>query len=217
MAQTDPHLLQGSLDEIFAQRIRQHCAAIPTLQPPELVSFHERHIQSNQPALIRGLVQKWPALTRWTFDFFRQELGAIEVTVNLYSSEHKTRMKLSELIRLTLDPAGAPPRYLQEWWYALDWPALKADFSTPDCFSDDLSSGLMGFNNSHIWIGGAGAFTPLHQDQMHAHIWSTQIRGTKRWFLFDRNITLHANQQGQPDVGRLLAEYPDGVFVVDLV
>jgi hypothetical protein len=63
---------------------------------------------------------------------------------------------------------------------------------------------LFGYFNSTLWIGSKGANTHIHQDSVHANVWSAQIKGKKQWILYDKNAQLF-EKDGKPDFDQFLA------------
>ena len=140
-----------------------------------------------EPLLLKSAINHWPALTKWTFEFFSEKYGNLEVIANLYSGKNRVQIKLKELIDQIFSNGNNAP-YLQEWWYELDYPELFDDVITPRYFSGDFSSKFLGFKNSHLWIGGMSSSTPFHQDETAGHVWSAQISGIKRWIFINPDI-----------------------------
>lgn len=49
--------------------------------PPTPVEFLRNCVHPNRPAVIKNAISHWPALERWTNDYFREKMGESIVTV----------------------------------------------------------------------------------------------------------------------------------------
>ncbi len=128
----------------------------------------------------------WPAMTRWTPDYFKQRLGdrVVEVQANrssdpLYevnSIKHKKEMRFADYIDvvetigstndyyITANNSGKNKENLKELWEDI--------VLFPDYLVDDESKGR-GF----FWYGPKGTVTPLHHDLTNNFM--AQVRGRK--------------------------------------
>ena len=49
--------------------------------PPTPVEFLRNCVHPNRPAVIKNAISHWPALKRWSNDYFREKMGESIVTV----------------------------------------------------------------------------------------------------------------------------------------
>ena len=49
--------------------------ALDTLDAPDAEYFYRYHYQANRPAKLLGIIDHWPALTRWSLDHFARVAG----------------------------------------------------------------------------------------------------------------------------------------------
>jgi len=169
-----------------------------------------------EPLLLKGAINQWPALHKWTFDFLSEKYGDLQVTANLYSGSNRIQINLKDLIeQILLDETNAP--YLQEWWYELDCPELSDDIIIPTYFSDDFSSKFLGFKNSHIWIGGGSSSTPFHQDETAGHVWSAQVYGIKRWIFIDPDIKVSHSDFTNFSIRKFKSEFDGAVKFAEVL
>ena len=178
---------------------------IGRVESPAPEAFRRRYVQANRPVVLQGVMEDWPALSRWTWDYLAQAGGdrAGEVIVSrngLYpdyltepSPMAKVDMTMAELLRRALPPGEAP-----EWHggtpapvlapgetyylYGKTWlfdavPGLRDDLRTPACLGDVAPS------SQSAWISTTGCVTPLHYDMPNGLL--CQVRGAKRVWLFD--------------------------------
>lgn len=58
---------------------------VPVLDGPprDEVEFYRNYVAANRPVIIRNGLSQWPALSKWTLEYFETTLGAREVTVTV--------------------------------------------------------------------------------------------------------------------------------------
>jgi hypothetical protein len=166
--------------------------------PPAV--FFKKYVQGNRPVVIGGVMEAWPARSRWSWDYLAEVAGGCtgEVIVSrngLYpdyvtqpSPMAKVEMRFTDFLRRAVPAAGEEPLppvlgpgetyYLYGKSYLLDAvPALRDDLRTPAC--------LAGIPEpfQRLWISTPGCVTPLHYDLSNGFL--CQVRGTKQVWLFD--------------------------------
>lgn len=141
--------------------------------------------------MLTGILEGWPALSKWTFEFFEQELGTMPVKVRRLFGSHEV-VRLSDYLASfpgrgsNSEPQGLP-LYLDGWYFLQDAEQLARDYSPPEYFLPDWISRLFPRTAAtwcrSIMIAPAGAFTKLHIDLNRLSGWQAQIVGRKRWIL----------------------------------
>ncbi|VDK78325.1 unnamed protein product [Onchocerca ochengi] len=136
----------------------------------ELPSFEEmlKIIEIQKPVVIRGLVNQWPAFTKWNFSYFNEIIGhrtvPIEIGSSYASSDWKqTLMTFHEFIEKFIESENSDgPGYLAQHRLFDQIPELLNDIIIPDycAFGED------GIDNvdMNIWIGPSETVSPLHFD-----------------------------------------------------
>lgn len=170
------------------------------IEDPPPAAFIKRYVEANRPVVISGVMEDWPALERWSWEYLAAVAGECsgEVIVSrngLYpdnvtqpSPMASVEMRFAEFLRRAAPAAGAEPLapilgpgetiYLYGKSYLLNAvPALRADLRTPAC----LGSVAKPFQR--LWISSTGCVTPLHYDLSNGFL--CQVRGTKQVWLFD--------------------------------
>ena len=150
-----------------------------------------------EPLLLSGETRGWPAHERWTFPFFSSApLGLTRVTVT-DNTGARSNLQLRDYLARFRDNDGHRSRapdmtdssnvgYLRGWTYELDNEALMDDFDVPS-FAQDWFAKLPKREDPlfrWLFLGPAGAKTPLHVDPCLTHAWLAQIRGRKRFILY---------------------------------
>ncbi len=153
--------------------------------------FAERYRAPARPVVIETLTTEWPALHKWTLDYFAKVAGAKQVP--LYGSkpargrrhQHAPAKFLAfgEYLRRLADGESD----LRMFFYRVskELPELLPDFSFPDLgprFHAPLSV---------LFMGGKGARVQMHFDIDLAEIVLCHFGGAKRVFLFAPEQTPH--------------------------
>ena len=164
--------------------------------------FQENYMQRQKPVIIRNFYGKdAPLYTKWTFDYFRRELGDIQVGVfDIEGEERKddrsykspdAYMRFGEY--LDLIEHGETTKRLFLFNVFKHKKDLKKDYQVPDIIDNVL--GMFPFT----FFGGKGAITRIHQDMDLSNVFLTEVIGKKRVVLID------------PRYSSLLYRYPFGV------
>jgi hypothetical protein len=199
----------GGLDE---------APAAPPFEPIERIracdgeEFRRRFVRASRPVILTGMMEEWPARTRWSLDYFRSRFGDRPVTAGrtrdrtLVLSDRggipQVEIPFGEYIdRLSADDCDL---YLLSP-VAERLPELLADLVPPEvCRTARWST-------SRLWIGAPGVRSPLHRD-LPDNLYA-QVLGRKRFLL------IHPRNRGRvysrpfhsdvPNFSRLDAEAPD--------
>ncbi len=170
------------------------------IEDPPPAAFFKKYVEGNRPVVISGVMEDWPALERWSWDYLAAVAGECsgEVIVSrngLYpdyvtqpSPMTKVEMRFAEFLRRAVPAAGEPSLppilepgetyYLYGKSYLLDaTAALRADLRKPACL------GTVAEPFRRLWISTPGCVTPLHYDLSNGFL--CQVRGSKQVWLFD--------------------------------
>ncbi|HLK27755.1 MAG TPA: cupin-like domain-containing protein [Puia sp.] len=147
--------------------------------------FKRNYYNPMKPLVITDLAKKWPAYTKWNWNYFKSVVGDVNVGVyNNVKSDAYTPintaddyMKFGEYIdMIRKGPA--------EWRIFLfnifeHAPEITKDFTWPE----DLAKGFVK-RFPMLFVGGQGSVTHMHFDIDLSHIFHTQFCGRKRVLLF---------------------------------
>ncbi|WP_373532627.1 cupin-like domain-containing protein [Vampirovibrio sp.] len=147
--------------------------------------FYESYYYRNRPVVITGMLNDWPALTRWTPDYLKASYGHLEVEVQcgrsqdpeyeINSDQYKKRMPFSEYIDwvnsgletnnfyMTANNSGHNASVLKGLWQ--DVPLLSEYLKADEA------------NQGFFWYGPQGTVTPLHHDLTNNFM--AQVQGHK--------------------------------------
>lgn len=148
--------------------------------------FLDDYYAANRPVVLSGEMDGWPALETWTSDYLASMVGDREVEVQAgresdidferRKTKHTVRIPFSDFIARTAAPARSNDIYLTAYNSEANHEAL-APLQADVGFIDKLLTREPGM----MWIGPAGAFTPLHHDLTNNLF--LQIVGRKRVFM----------------------------------
>ena len=158
---------------------------LPVLDSISPEEFRNQFYDKNMPVIIRDLSHKWPAYTKWNWDYFKELVG--DKTVPLYNNiksdaytpinkadDYKTFGEYIDMIRK--GPAGWRIFLFNIFDHA---PQLIEDFTWPEHM-------MKGFIKKYpmLFTGGATSITHMHFDIDLSNILHTQFAGRKRVLLF---------------------------------
>ena len=163
--------------------------------------FQEKYMKPQKPVIIKYFYGKdAPLYHKWTFDYFKKELG--ELQVGVYDVEGKKRkddrsykgaadfMKFADYLDLVQrEPTSKRLFLFNVFKHKKD---LFDDFEFPDVANHVLKFLPFAF------FGGQGAVTRIHRDMDNSNVYLTELYGSKRVVLF------------HPKYSDLLYRYPFG-------
>ncbi|XP_030213205.1 bifunctional peptidase and (3S)-lysyl hydroxylase JMJD7 isoform X2 [Gadus morhua] len=188
--------------------------SVPYLElPPSPLEFYRDWIGPNKPCIIRNAFNHWPALSRWSPDYFREKLGSkvisVAVTPDGYADAvsdgrfvmpEERSMTFSSLLDVIEGKVEQPGvYYVQKQCSNLteELPEL-----TPDIEEDiPWMSQALGRSPDAVnfWMGEASAVTSLHKD--HYENLYCVISGEKTFILLppsDRPFIPYGTSPPQP-------------------
>ncbi len=160
------------------------------LAPVDKISFIGQKDFSNsyfkplRPLVIQGLAKSWPASTKWTPDFFRDQHGSKQVKVYDISFVEAGKHYMSRLktisLREYIDLVMTSSQDLRMFLYNIksEIPELVDDIIFPSLV-DGLSRNFV-----FMFFGCKGSVTQMHFDIDMSHVFHTAIQGRKTISLF---------------------------------
>lgn len=140
-----------------------------------------------RPVIMTGVTDDWPATRSWGTAAFKQRFGDRRVSVSPQRASAKPiEMTMAEFCD-HVESRPEHPLYLKNWELATGCPELLEDFSILPHFADDWIRALpedLRPNLLWIYMGPAGAGSPLHVDVGYSAAWNVQVTGRKRWIFF---------------------------------
>ncbi|MEM9457417.1 MAG: cupin-like domain-containing protein [Myxococcota bacterium] len=86
--------------------------------------FRSDYLERNRPALIRGAVAEWPALTRWTNDYLRRAIGHCRVLLEtavdqfegrVFDDVEEIEVTFGEFLDRMITPQGRSDYFVGHW------------------------------------------------------------------------------------------------------
>jgi hypothetical protein len=163
--------------------------------------FQKKYMIPQKPVIVKHFYGKEsPLYTKWTFDYFKRELGHLEVGVYDVEGEKRqddrsykgtdNKMKFGDYLDLV--QAGPTSKRLFLFNVFKHKKELFDDFTFPDVADNVLKFLPFAF------FGGEGAVTRIHKDMDNSNVFLSELYGNKRVVLFD------------PKYSELLYRYPFG-------
>ncbi len=148
--------------------------------------FFARYHGGNQPVILTGCMQDWPALTRWSPDYLREVCGQEVVQVmtgrnadanyEIGSDRRRTMMRFSDYVDRIVSGGPTNDCYLvaqNDFMRTDGGHQLYQDIGDLSAYLDERRDGFV-----FMWFGPGGTVTPLHHDT--ADIFLAQVFGRKR-------------------------------------
>ncbi|NJK63851.1 MAG: cupin-like domain-containing protein [Synechococcaceae cyanobacterium SM2_3_1] len=217
--------LHRKLESIMAirqqlTRLSSRSGQVEICSDPELSSqdFLDCYYATNTPVCLKGMIQNWSALTRWSPEYLRSAYGEVEVEVQMgrqanprYERElekHRCTLSLREYVDRIVASGPSNDLYMVANNGNLDRDELQgllADIQfIPQLLDPTETKGKVFF-----WFGPAGTITPLHHDPLN--VLFSQVYGCKRFklispdqtpWLYNRSGVFSEVNPAQPDDDR---------------
>jgi len=142
-----------------------------------------KYIRQSKPVILSNVMQDWPAVDKWSFDYIADQHGDIEVPV--YSSkpasgkQHQHAAAKVLPLKTYFNMLKAGENDLRMFFFNLlqNAPSLLKDFTYPDI-------GIKFFKRLPVlFVGGKGAKVQMHYDIDYAHLLLCHFGGKKKILL----------------------------------
>jgi hypothetical protein len=179
---------------------------------PSAARFESEFVRPSRPVILEGAIGDWPAMRKWSLDYFKREFGERELPIiqekdgahyDVRTGLHYDRIRFGDYCDLLAD-GGPHALYL----------SVRVHEAIPELFADirpPAYTARARWARSRFWMGGPGAKGPLHRD-LPENLYA-QISGRKRFLLVQRDLTRmvhrHSFRSGVPNYSPVDAENPD--------
>jgi len=163
---------------------RIHLAPVPRVTNVGAREFRSSYLEPKRPVVLTEMASSWPALKKWSPEYFAQHYGFLMVKVYDQSFTRPGTSYMSSLRKIRfseyLDLMLAGSTDLRLFAFNIFWqaPELKCDLLWPELAE--------GFSRNFIFMffGCKSSVTPLHYDPDLPHLLHTVLYGKKRVVLF---------------------------------
>jgi hypothetical protein len=168
--------------------------------------FKKEYLEPCRPVIFTDLIDDWPAKEKWTFDFFIQQHGDLQVPVYDKSFSKPGKNYMAPTGHMTLRDylnmirSGPSDSRIFLFNILAKVPELRNDIrklTIMDGFINELP---------FMFFGGQGSYTRIHYDLDCSHVFLTQFQTRKKVMLF------------APDQSEILGHLPFTVgCLVDMI
>ncbi len=156
----------------------------------------ERYYAANRPVILTGLMEDWPALSRWNPGYFKETCGDAIVEImsgrnrdpryEINCLAHRTEVRFGDYADMVTAGGESNDVYLVANNGFFGRPEMQPLYDDIRCFPEHLDPERTA-GQVHFWFGPAGTVTPLHHDVMN--IFMAQVFGRKRVLLISPDQT----------------------------
>lgn len=161
---------------------------IKKIPSPSKEEFFHEYWTRNRPVVIQGIADNWPARTKWTFDYLKQNFADAEIEIQadresdqyyeINSVAHRKKVQLGDFVDMIVNSTSSNNFYMTANNHAIANTKLRALLDdTGDMPAYASKPERVGF--WHLWVGPKGTKTPLHHDENG--LLHLQLKGRKTW------------------------------------
>ncbi|WP_283151203.1 cupin-like domain-containing protein [Silvimonas soli] len=166
---------------------------IPRRQRLSSAEFFNDYYTAGRPVIITGMMDQWPAMQKWSLDYFADRCGerAVEVQFGRNSNEHyeldkrrhEKSMRFAEFVQLVRTHSPTNDFYMTAYNDSHNRQALAELWRDILPLPEYLNPGST--DQGFLWFGPAGTITPFHHDLTNNFM--AQVIGRKRILLVPAN------------------------------
>ena len=141
--------------------------------------------EPNKPVLLSGVLETWPALTKWDREYLLRH------TVDVDFAAGPINLKLDDYYNYADKVEEERPLYIFDPKFGEKAPQLAADYEVPIYFREDLFS-ILGTDDrpDYRWLiaGPARSGSSFHIDPNSTSAWNAVVRGAKKWVMYPPEV-----------------------------
>jgi hypothetical protein len=168
--------------------VRPEGLSIPTVNKIDPADFFKNYYAANWPVVLTGMVDHWPALSKWSLDYLAKKVG--EATVELQAQRmaaedyelakdrHRRTLPMSAVIDAIRQADESNDFYITAYNDTTNKQTLAPLW---DDIGDLAILRPSTERDGFFWLGPKGTLTPFHHDLTNNLL--VQVMGRKRAFL----------------------------------
>ncbi|MGP5404625.1 cupin-like domain-containing protein [Psychrobacter celer] len=163
---------------------------LDVIDTPAFEVFIKNYYSKHKPVVLQNGIEHWPALKKWSPQYFAEVLGTAEIQVQFdresdalferHSDKYRKSMRMSEFVDMIENDGESNNYYMTANNTQQNVDAIRPAFADIGDFGDgyrQLFADDPAFS-TYFWMGPKGTFTPLHHDLTNNML--VQIYGRKK-------------------------------------
>ena len=195
--------------------VRSGGLSIPTVDKITPARFFEDFYAANRPVVLKGLIDHWPALTKWSLGYLAEKVGEAVVELQaqrtaaddyeIAKDHHKRVLPMRAVVDAIRYTDATNDFYVTAYNDTTNKQTLAALWED---VGDVSILRPTGHRDGFFWLGPKGTLTPFHHDLTNNLL--VQVMGRKRvrmvpsWEVGRMRNSIHCFSDRAP------AEWPDG-------
>lgn len=163
-----------------------NCTTIERREKLSRGEFYLRYYLNNRPVIITGMLDTWPAMQKWNFDYLRDKVGDAMVQVQIGRSKDpnyeinttqlRQTMPMRQYVDMIENAGNTNDFYMTANNTSLNRQALAALWEDIGGIPEYLDPNSP--DDGFLWFGPKGTLTPFHHDLTNNFM--AQVMGSKR-------------------------------------